>query len=303
VKIDIHAHYQPAGTEEIAARDRAASNIVGDLFNLDVRLKYMDQVGVDVHLLSVPPWLLNPDPAVARRLNTGIAETVSHHPRRFAGLATVPMQEPEEAARELERAVKELKLRGVELCTNVRGANLDDRRFAPFYRKMQELDVGAFIHPHNVLGQDRLAPYYMTNFIGNPTDTAVAAACLIFGGVLAELPRLRFVLAHAGGSCPYLRGRWEHGWRMGVEKQRNLTRPPSEYFKLLYFDSLAHWTPALAFLVQTVGAERVLLGTDYPFVMGDPDPVRTVSSLPNLSDKEKDAIFGGNAVELFGLEV
>jgi aminocarboxymuconate-semialdehyde decarboxylase len=159
--------------------------------------------------------------------------------------------------------------------------------------------VPVFIHPSNVLGADRLRSYYLQNLIGNPSDTAVAAASLIFGGVLKEFPRLKFYLSHGGGSCPYLRGRWEHGWQVRPEARANIDRPPSDYFRLLCFDSLVHSVPALNFLVETVGPGRVMMGTDYPFDMGDRDPVKTVASLPHLSDDQKEMIFGSNAAALF----
>ena len=139
------------------------------------------------------------------------------------------------------------------------------------------------------------------NLIGNPTDTAVAAASLIFGGVLAEMPRLKFVLAHGGGSCPLLRGRWEHAWRLGLVEQAVIQRPPNEYFRLLYFDTLTHSVPALNYLVETAGVERVMLGSDYPFGMGDFTPPRTVEALPHASDADREAIYSGNAVRVFGL--
>jgi aminocarboxymuconate-semialdehyde decarboxylase len=161
------------------------------------------------------------------------------------------------------------------------------------------LDVPVFIHPSNVLGGDRLRRYHLQNLIGNPSDTAVAAASLIFGGVLKEFPRLKFYLAHGGGSCPLLRGRWDHGWRVRPEARANIERPPHDYFRLLHFDSLVHSVPALNFLAETVGAERVMMGTDYPFDMGDRDPVKTIASLPHLSDNQKEMIFGGNAAALF----
>jgi aminocarboxymuconate-semialdehyde decarboxylase len=260
---------------------------------------------VDMQVLSVPPFLFfyASDPArsleLCQKINNAFAETVQKYPDRFVALANLPMQDPEMAARELERSVRELGLRGAEICSNINGKNLDDKGCAPFYTKLQQLDVPVFIHPSNVLGADRLQPYHLQNLIGNPSDTAVAAASLIFGGVLKEFPRLKFYLAHGGGSCPYLRGRWEHGWQVRPEARTNIDRPPSDYLRLLCFDSLVHSVPALNFLVETVGPRRVMMGTDYPFDMGDRDPVKTVASLPHLSDDQKELIFGANAVALF----
>jgi aminocarboxymuconate-semialdehyde decarboxylase len=325
LKIDVHAHYVPEkcldaeakatdghihgmrivqeGSRQVAYTNNAR-NLALDppqIYSIERRLKDMATQWVDMQVLSVPPFLFfyATGPAqcleLCQKINNGFAETVQNYPDRFVALANLPMQEPEMAARELERSVRELGLRGAEICSNINGKNLDDKSFVPFYAKLQQLDVPVFIHPSNVLGADRLRPYHLQNLIGNPSDTAVAAASLIFGGVLKEFPRLKFYLAHGGGSCPYLRGRWEHGWQVRPEARANIDRPPSDYFRLLCFDSLVHSVPALNFLVETVGPARVMMGTDYPFDMGDRDPVKTVASLPHLSDDQKEMIFGANA--------
>ncbi|MCZ6891385.1 MAG: amidohydrolase family protein [Chloroflexi bacterium] len=302
MKIDVHCHYVPESCLELQGQGPEAAAMVGDMTDLDRRLLDMDAMGVDIQAIS--PWLgfLNRDPAIAHRVNDGIAQAVDLHSDRLVGLAAVPISSPAEAAAELERAVKELGLRGVEIGSNVGGKNLDAREFAPFYSKVQELDVPVFIHPVAVLGMDRLQSYHLGNLIGNPTDTAVAAASLIFGGVLKEFPRLKFYLAHGGGSCPYLRGRWEHGWHVREDVRIAIKSPPSEYFKLLYFDSLVHSPAALSYLVDSVGAERVMLGTDYPFDMGDHDPIRSVDSLSNLSDGQREMVIGGNAAALLKID-
>jgi len=235
-------------------------------------------------------------------MNDATAEAIAGS-ERFIGLATLPMQEPEAAVAELERCIKELGFRGLEILTNVQGENLHASRFAPLYRKMQELDVAAFVHPQNVLGQDRLSEFFMNNIIGNPSDTAVAAGCLIFGGVLEEMPDLRFVLAHGGGTCPMLRGRWEHAWRQHLVVETQISRPPSEYFSKLYFDTLTHSTPVLNYLVETVGHERLMLGSDYPFGMGDYTPPVSVQAVPHLTDAQREAIYSENAIRVFGLNL
>lgn len=326
MKIDVHAHYTPeqfiepdgGGAAGFVARIRDASGRLlqkgpsggfagrtEQTYSIARRLQGMDVQGVDMHVLSISPLLFDyhMDPATAvqvcRLANDIFAETVAGHPDRFVAVAHLPMQAPAEAAEELERSVRDLGFRGAIICSNIDGGNLDDKGLAPFYAKMQELDVPVFIHPQNVLARDRLSRYHLGNLIGNPTDTAVAAANLIFGGVLKEFPRLKFYLAHGGGSCPLLRGRWEHGWRVRPEAKIHIQRPPSEYFRLLYFDSLTHSIPALSYLIETVGAERVMLGTDYPADMADDQPVKTIASVPRLSDREKDLIYGDNAQALF----
>ena len=302
MKVDVHCHYIPESCLEIQGQGPDPAAMVGDMTDLGKRLLDMDAMGVDIQAIS--PWLgfLNRDLATAHRVNDGIAQAVALHPDRLVGLAAVPMSSPAEAAAELERSVRELGLRGVEIGSNVGGKNLDAKEFAPFYSKVQELDIPVFIHPVEVLGMDRLRSYHLANLIGNPTDTAVAAASLIFGGVLKEFPRLKFYLAHGGGSCPYLRGRWEHGWRVREDVSKDIARPPSEYFKLLYFDSLVHSGAALSYLVESVGAERIMLGTDYPFDMGDHNPIRSVDSLSNLSGGQREMVIGGNAAALLKID-
>jgi aminocarboxymuconate-semialdehyde decarboxylase len=326
LKIDVHAHYVPtncigeakgndghvygmrivqkgSGQAAYTHNSRNIAFETEQIHSLERRLKDMEAQLVDMQVLSVPPFFFFYafDPArsleLCRGINDAFAETVSKHPRRFVALANLPMQEPEMAACELERSVRDLGLRGAEICSNINGKNLDDKNLGPFYSKVQELDVPVFIHPSNVLGGERLRGYYLQNLIGNPSETAVAAASLIFGGVLKEFPRLKFYLAHGGGSCPFIRGRWDHGWQVRPEARANIDRPPSEYFRLLWFDSLVHSVPALNYLVETAGTGRVMMGSDYPFDMGYTNPVNDIAALPLLPG-QKEMIFGANAAAL-----
>ena len=306
MRIDIHAHFIPeSAVDRLPARGGAgpAANMRDSLSNLDIRLADMTERGIDIELISPAPWVINSKVEDVRLVNDEIAAAIAPHKDRLIGLAGVAMQEPEEAARELERSVKELGFRGCEILTNVHSENLHQRKFAPLYKKMAELDVPAFVHPANVLGADRLAPFFLNNLIGNPTDTAVAAGCLIFGGVLAEMPSLKFVLAHGGGTCPLLRGRWEHAWKLNLVEDSVITRPPSEYFRKLYFDTLTHSAPYLSALVEQVGADRVMLGSDYPFGMGDFTPPYSVAGLPHTSEGDKALIESANAIRVFGLDL
>jgi aminocarboxymuconate-semialdehyde decarboxylase len=331
---DVHTHFLPESCIDTASIDFASSlytvritsrtsdtalyrqDLVAtgfdpdQLFGPERRRRDMARQGIDVQVLSVPPpiaFFYGLEPArsldLCQIVNDGLARTVSADPDHFIALCTVPLQTPNEATVELERAVRELGLRGVEIGTNVAGRDLDDPALRPFYAKAQELDVPIFIHSTNAgaLGGKRLERYHLANLIGNPTEDALAAASLIFGGVLRDFPRLGVLLAHGGGSCPFLRGRWEHGWHVRPEAKRHIQRPPSEYFGRLHFDSLTHGGPALQYLVETVGVERVMLGTDYPYDMGEQAPVRAISALPNLSDGDRRLILGGNAARLFGL--
>ena len=307
MRIDVHAHFIPPTLNDlITGRGNAAgpaANMRDSLSDLNVRLADMTERGIDIELISPAPWVINQEPATVKRVNDEIAKAIAPHSDRLIGLAGVSMQEPDEAARELERCVKDLGFRGCEILTNVKGENLHDRKFAPLYKKMAELDVPAFVHPANVLGADRLRPFFLNNLIGNPTDTAVAAACLIFGGVLEEMPTLKFVLAHGGGTCPLLRGRWEHAWRQHLVEDTMIKRPPSESFRKLYFDTLTHSVQALNALVEQAGADRLMLGSDYPFGMGDYTPPQTVAALPHTSQDDMELIYSGNAIRVFGLNL
>ena len=296
--IDVHSHHVPDEVLEITGGPLPADRRTGDLTALSSRLDVMTAQGVDVQVLSAWMGFLASDVETARRHNDALAGSVAKHPDRFVGLAVAPMADPDSAPAEVERAVKELDLRGVEIGTSVLGANLDEPAFGPFFGKVEELNVPIFIHPVNpTLGVERLGKYRLENLIGNVTETAVAAASLIFGGVLDEFPRLLIVLAHGGGSCPYIRGRWDHGLR-AQRLDAKTERPPSELLKTLYYDALTHSTDALEYLVGFVGAEHVMLGTDFPFAMGEANPVQAIEDAA-LSPPQKQAIIGDNAAALF----
>ncbi|GIX48090.1 MAG: 2-hydroxy-3-carboxy-6-oxo-7-methylocta-2,4-dienoate decarboxylase [Candidatus Tectimicrobiota bacterium] len=273
------------------------------LWNLERRLRDMDAAGVEVQVLSPPPFLLfyalpsHTAQEYARRFNAALAEITTARPDRFRGMATVPLQDPERAAAELEYAITELGLHGVEIGTNVNGLNLDEPRFAPFFETVQRLAVPVFVHPHAVAGQERLQRYYLGNLIGNPLDTTICIASLIFGGVLDAFPGLKLIFAHGGGQAPYLVGRWDRGHAVRPECQA-LPQPPSAYLQRLYFDTLCHRPQALHYLLLTVGASRLVLGTDYPFDMGDPQPQATLAALPAA---ERAAVAGETAARLYGI--
>jgi aminocarboxymuconate-semialdehyde decarboxylase len=322
LRIDVHAHMIPAtfvqGDEVHFPLDGGAPHVMplrpmnnfdaDTIYSVQRRLRDMDAQGMDMHVISLQPMFTPSLPVeravqISRRINNAFAEVVAGNPKRFVALADLPMQSPEDAARELERAVKELGLRGTEICSQIAGQNLDEPKFAPVWAKAQELDVPIFIHPAGVPGlQERLGKYYLTNLIGNPMDTTIAAASLIFGGVLREFPRSKFYLAHGGGACPYIRYRWDHGWKVRGEGKAIIDRPPSEYLSQLYFDSLTHGGPALSFLASTVGPERIMLGTDYPFDMGNYNSVAAIQNAIGISDAERDMMLGGNAMRMFKID-
>ncbi len=267
------------------------------------RLADMDAAEVDMHVLSVSPqtWLYGQEAAVgiaaAAIQNEEIARLVKAHPDRFAGIATLPMQAPQQAADELRRAMGRLGHCGAMIGSNVGGKNLDDPGFEPLWAAAAELDAFLMIHPGNVAGADRLRSYYLGNLIGNPLDTTIAAACLIFGGVLERHPKLRPVMVHGGGFIPYQGGRWVHGWRVRPEPKLHLNHSPQQYLDRFYYDTITHSKAACEFLVSSVGADRVFLGSDYPYDMGMPDCVRHVRSL-DIAAADRDKILGGHAAAI-----
>jgi aminocarboxymuconate-semialdehyde decarboxylase len=272
-------------------------------WNIERRLKDMDAAEVDVHLLSATPqtYYSDQDPSAAAALaaiqNEQIARHVRDCPDRFMGIATLPMQAPEQAAAELRRAVRELGLLGAMIGSNCQDRNLDHPSFEPLWNTAEELDALIFIHPVHVAGSDRLKSYYLRNLVGNPLDTTIAAACLVFGGVLERHPSLTVVLAHGGGFVPYQMGRWAHGFEVRPEPKVNLKESPQASIDKLRFDTILHAKAQLESMIGWVGASRVLLGSDYPYDMAMLDCVRHVRAL-SISDADKAIILGGEAARL-----
>ena len=254
-------------------------------WDLERRLQDMAASKVDVQVLSVCPqtFVYAQPPALAaafaRIQNEQLAKLVKARPDRFLAIATLPMQAPKLAADELRHAVRTLGLRGAQIGSNVAGKNLDDPELEPVWATAAELDAFILLHPINVAGVDRLSSYYLNNLIGNPLDTTIAAACLVFSGVLERHPSLKICLSHGGGFVPYQAGRFLHGWHVRKEPKSKLPKPPTESLGRFYFDTIVHSKDVLEFLVGNAGVDRVLLGSDYPFDMGMPDGVLQVRGL------------------------
>ncbi|MET0922357.1 MAG: amidohydrolase family protein, partial [Xanthobacteraceae bacterium] len=274
-------------------------------WDLDRRFRDMAAAKVDMQVLSVCPqtFLYAQPPALAaafaRIQNEQLAKLVKTHPSRFQGIATVPMQAPQQAADELRHAMTVLGLRGMQIGSNIAGKNLDDPELEPVWAAAAELGAFILLHPINVAGMDRLGSYYLNNLIGNPLDTTIAAACLVFSGVLERHPSLKICLAHGGGFVPYQAGRFLHGWHVRAEPKKKLPKPPTDSLQRFYFDTIVHSKEVLEFLVGNAGADRVLLGSDYPFDMGMPDGVLQVRSL-SLPAAEQASILGGLAQTMLG---
>jgi len=324
--IDIHTHVLADATikllqKEIPQLSLKLTPIDGDNAELEVddvryrpfprgghdiarRFADMNAAEVDMHVLSVAPqtWAYDQEAAVAAAIatiqNDEIARLTREYSDRFAGIAALPMQAPERAADELRRAVTKLGLHGAMIGSNICGRNLDDPRFEPLWATAAELDALILIHPGNVAGADRLRAYYLTNLIGNPLDTTIAAACLIFGGVLARHPKLNFLMVHGGGFIPYQGGRWVHGWNVRPEPKVHLKESPEKYLDRFLYDTILHSKTSLEFLIASVGAGRVFLGSDYPYDMGMLDCVRRVRAL-DIAPADRDEILTGHAAGIF----
>jgi aminocarboxymuconate-semialdehyde decarboxylase len=272
-------------------------------WDMERRLNDMDAAGIDAQLVCNTPqtFLYNQDPmltaVLARLQNDQIAKAVTANPGRLIGLATLPMQAPSLAADELRRAVRNLGLKGAQVGSNINGRNLDDPTFEPLWAAANELRAFIMVHPTQVAGAERLGSYYLVNLIGNPLDTTIAGACLVFGGVIERYPDIKFLMVHGGGFLPYQAGRFRHGWHVRPEPRAALKAPPDASLDRLYFDTIVHGQSALEFLVSSAGASRVLLGSDYPYDMGTLDCVRQVRAL-SLAEADKATILGGTAEAL-----
>ena len=298
-------HFSNPETKALMAKQ--ASDIGDRIRNTDARFRVMDDMGVDMQLLSPGPpqlyYTIPTDVAVkaTQALNDDIAEYVGKHSDRLVALGGAPMSDPKEAVQELERCMSKLKFKGVEILTNVAGKELSDPAFAPFWKKAEELGALVMIHPNGFTQADRLSRFYFNNVIGNPLDTTVALHYLIFDGVLERHPNLKIVAVHGGGYLGAYHGRIDHAWGARSDARGSLPKPPSHYLKKnVIFDTVVFSNIQLETLVKTFGAENVVLGTDYPFDMADFDPIEHVVST-GFDAATTAAIAGGNAKRLLGL--
>ncbi|XP_046543618.1 2-amino-3-carboxymuconate-6-semialdehyde decarboxylase-like isoform X2 [Haliotis rubra] len=252
-------------------------------------------------------WMLQAKPEdtldLCKILNDGIADIVKKYPKRFTGLATVPMQAPELAVQELIRCRKELGFRGVQIGSHVNDWNLDAPELQPVFAAAEEHDCSIFVHPWDMEQGGRMSKYWLPWLVGMPAETTTAICAMLFGGVLERFPKLKVCFAHGGGAFPYTVGRIEHGFNVRPDlcaTENNVN--PRKYLGKFYTDTLVHDARALELLVDVMGKERVLLGSDYPFPLGEHHPGKLVESMDGFDASLKDNLLAGNALEFLGLE-
>ena len=328
--VDVHAHFFPerfisiieeSGGAFGASVDRSNPKgpvlVVGGsrtapldarYWDLDLRLRAMNRQGVATQALSLTaPMVYWADGDTGARLaaawNDGASAAHVAHPDRFVGCAMLPLQDQARALAELERAAALPGIRGVYMGTNVGGRELSDPALFPIFERAAALRLPVLLHPLRVVGGERLAPYYLTNFLGNPFDTAIAASHLVFGGVLDRLPKLTVCLPHAGGALPYVHGRLRHGQGVRPETKGVAKRPFSAYLRRFTYDIISHDPAALRYLITTVGADRVMLGTDFCFDMGVERPLAVIQAKAvGLGKKDQQRVIRENAARMLRLE-
>jgi aminocarboxymuconate-semialdehyde decarboxylase len=326
--VDTHAHWYPQ--EFIALLDRKAAANGGRMerdekgvpvFSLpgvqpvsrmpplmvepELILKEMDQRGIETYVLSLTnPMVYWAPPAfgleLAQTWNDISSAVCVKHPGRFVGTIQLPMQAPEMAVRELERAARLAGLRAVYMATHVNGRNLDDKAFWPVYERCEGFGLPVFLHPLYPCGGDRIAKHFMRNLCGNPYENGLAAASLVLGGVMDAFPGLVVMLPQAGGVFPWLIGRFDRGVEVRKELA-HMTQPPSAYLRRFYYDTVSHHPLIMKFLTELVGADRVVLGSDYNQDMGCERPVEFVEKIPGLTERERNLILRENAARLLRL--
>ena len=329
--VDLHCHYlNPAVSQKTAHLNPAQydpTTVFADAITRETnvkqmatrapkltgvvqRLKDMDRMGVDIQAVCPAPYhfFYWTEPAfgaeLAREVNEGIAKVVADTPDRFVGMGSVPLQNAELAIAELEHCVKNLGFRGIEICTSVNGKNLTDPDLGldKFFARAEELGVLIFMHPLGWTQADRLTHHYFNNVIGNPLDSTVAVSHLIFDGVLARYPKLKFLVAHGGGFIAHYWARMDHAWRARPDCRTVIKRKPSSYLEKFYFDSITFDPEMLKRLIDRFGADHVVLGTDYPYDMGEDDPLGLVAQVKRLSKADRDLVIGGNAARLLKIK-
>ncbi len=286
--------------------DKVFREIESNCWDPAVRTKEMDMTTVDKQVLSTIPVLFNyfakPEHALetSRFFNDHIAQCVDHHPNRFIGIGTVPLQDVDTAIKEMERCIKELKMPGVEIGSNINTKNLSDPYFDPFWEAAEQLGCCIFVHPWEMMGEKEMSKYWLPWLVGMPAETSRAICSMIFGGIFERYPKLRVAFAHGGGSFPLTVGRIEHGYNVrpdlcAIDNAKN----PRDYIGKFWIDTLVHDPKALDFVIDIMGSDKLCMGSDYPFPLGEHHPGKLIENM-SYTQELKDKLLYKNAMEWLG---
>ena len=323
MKFDLHTHFyteaffqtirdlpsefsfgtSSTGQTIITHRGARFFGVTPAMTDVSKRLEDMDRVGIDVEVVSLStPNVFFADadhqPAVARTINDSYAELIAQHPARFKGFASIPMDAPDAALHELHRAIDELKLNGVILLSNIGGRPLTSPDYRPFFEEANRMKLCIFLHPMIPAASDAFREYVLGPIVGFPFDTTLAVARMCYDGMFAELPDIRWIIGHLGGAVPYLMERMDNGFRDFADCRVKIDQLPSVYLKRLYYDTVAFSPHTLKMVREMVGADHMVMGSDYPHLLGSID--RAVSSIESLqiSETEKQQMFSGTALSI-----
>lgn len=327
MKIDAHSHFIPGTLLDFIEKEGGAIHteiiqqngrkfvrhfegfqypLFPAFYDSKIKLEDMAKMGIDHSVQSVSPgsfyYWVDAKAALetSKICNDWVSALVQSDPVHFSGMATLPMQDIPLSLQELERAHKKLGLNALEIAPVINERNLDELDFFPIYEYCSENNILIALHPYYIGVKPQFARYYNTNLVANVLETSMGINSLIFGGVFKQFPDLKVLCAHGGGYFPYQVGRLIHGHKVRPETKVNISASPETYLKNLYYDSITHWTPALQFLVDNFGAEHVVIGTDYPYDMGDYAPIERVDAL-RLTNSQRNMVMGENAAYLLGL--
>ena len=328
-KIDIHTHILPGNLNKltetfsdprflqldkldeqnaILKKDQQSFRKVGfNCWHAPERIADCNKTDVDMQVLSTIPVLFSywAEDAeclkLSQFLNDHIFHTVQENPEYFLGLGTIPMQNADLAIQEMDRCINELKLPGIQIGSNINGENLSEEKFIPIFRHAEEIGCSIFVHPWEMMGQANMQRYWLPWLVGMPAETSLAICSLIFSGVLEKYPKLKIAFAHGGGAFPFTLGRIDHGFNVRPDLCAvDNSILPSEYLGKFYVDSLVHDEQALQFLIRQMGHEKIALGSDYPFPLGEPVPGKLIDGM-NISNDMKQRMLAGTALEWLGL--